>query len=573
MPIRLKENTLPGFFVIVFFLLSLYKLQDNPAPWFDEIAHLNTASHIAREGRMWCDFYTAKFNGRLFNSMPLPWLILGAYYKAFNPDMFLARLLYLFLGAITLISSYLLVLRLFNRKVALVALAFLAANHLFFLNARQVMPQVFTAMFGIIALLLFYIAIEKESKTAFALCGLSAGLAYLSHPTGLGVAVIVAILFFYKKVPLKYFFLYIAILALTLLPYAIYVTVNLQEYIRQMHIGLEEMYRIQPLPFRILDEIPVRYFFLPNLRDAFENEIVNGAVVNKYADKIKWLAANLNSKVYIAQVSGTICLIIALAYLLFKRRKSRSEKDIVLITFAYMVFLSILPNKFNAYLYVISPYLTTCLVVSLFSLFKNSGRVKSYLKKATAIILALLFLSSNLIFIYKTLTSPKIKSYDSFIKNVTDVVPKGSVIAGPVYFWPGLQRDYHFISANQIIYETDEVLRDRKNGMRFEDLSRDEQDVVVREALARHDIRYVLLTCHRWEYLTEAFTLAVDFSRGLRHYLFYNGTKRLDVLKKIYYEARPEAGSFEEEAYTTPAGVGYNNVSEEYQNSLKIYEL
>jgi len=72
------------FILAAYAAVSLYRLDDLPPPWYDEIVHLNTAQHFAGEGRIWCDFYKYKFKeGALFNGMPLHWLLLGCYGKLF----------------------------------------------------------------------------------------------------------------------------------------------------------------------------------------------------------------------------------------------------------------------------------------------------------------------------------------------------------------------------------------------------------------------------------------------------------------------------------------------------------
>jgi hypothetical protein len=88
--------------IVLYILLSLYRLADAPPIWYDEIAHLNTAQHLACDGKFWCDFYTHKFGGVLFNSMPLQWVILGLVIKIFGLSIFAARLTYCVLSVMTL---------------------------------------------------------------------------------------------------------------------------------------------------------------------------------------------------------------------------------------------------------------------------------------------------------------------------------------------------------------------------------------------------------------------------------------------------------------------------------------
>jgi uncharacterized membrane protein len=567
----------PAFFVVagLYLLASLYRLQDIPPPWYDEMVHLNTAGHLASEGKIWCDFYTSKFNGVLFNGMPLHWILLGIFVKIFGISLAGARFFYVLLSALTLFCVYSLAKKLFDEKTALYSIISLAACYIFFHNSRQVMPYVPAALFSVMALLVFYAAKEKNPGSLFVLSGFLTALAYLSHPTGIGIFFVIIALFLYKKIPARFFWLYLTGMVFTAFPYIVYVAANFQEYLRQTNFILKGLYPQQNIFLNILDEIPVRYFGLPHLKNVFETRVINNNICNEYFYLIKWCATSLDLRVYFCEVMAKAPLILSLVYLCFKKNKTEGQRDLFLITILCVLIESFHPNKFGPYIYLAAPFLTMCLSVSYRELMKKDATPKKYnMKRAAAILLLAAFLSSNFIFIYKELTSKKIRGYEGYIGEISSFIPKGSTVAAPVYFWLGMHKYYDFVSANEIVYEIDKIMKTEWKGIVFESLPVKKQEGVIKMVLARHKIQYCLITCHYWEDITEVPGPAVGAGRALRRHLFYSADKEKDYLRLNFYKDAPRVIRFEDETYEPPAGSGgFNNVSEEYQKSLKIYRV
>lgn len=552
--------------------ISLYRLQDIPPPWHDEIVHLNTAAHVAGEGRIWSDFYSSRFKeGRLFISMPLQWVLLGAHIKVFGLSLFGARLVYVVLGLITLIGVYLLARRMFNERIALYSFALLASSYIFLHNSRQLIPQVPTTMFAVMAFLLFYMARDRRSRLFFAASGVSAGLAYLSHPLGAGVSMIIIALSLYDRLSIRDILLFIVGLLIAVLPFIVYVMGDIQEYISQTAIQLKEMYPQQPLWLNVLDEIPQRYFRLPPLKDAFVSMGGTGA----YFTALKHMVKNLDLRIYLCGVIGPASYLLALAWLAVKRNKSGRERELFLLTAVYALLLSLHPNKFGPYIYVVSPFMSICLALLIDGLSEKDLLIRklSY-KGALAFLLVFVLSASNLAFVYKELTTKKVPAYSPFLNRVKEYIPKGACVAGPVYFWLGLNKDYSYVSANAIEYAVASELAEKGGGVKFAQLSKEAQGSMIKEVFARYNIRYCLITCHNWDSITEGPGLAAGFGEALKSYLFYNAEKKADFLNENYYPGRAEARTREDELYFPPHdSIGFNNVSSEYQNSLKIYKL
>lgn len=576
--VRSLKNPNLIFFIIavLYVLISLYRLSAVPPPWYDEIIHLNAASHVAGEGKIWCDFYIPKFEkGVLFNGMPLHWLLLGAYVKVFGISLAGARFFYVLLSLLTLFGSYGLAKKMFGGKTALYAAISLASCYIFFHNSRQIMPQVPAASFSVMAVFVFYLAVEKRTNGLFILSGALTSLAYLSHPTGAAIFFIISLFFFYKKIPARSYIPYLAGIFITILPYIVYITANLQQYLYQTGFIVKGLYPKQNIFLNILDEIPVRYFGLPPIKHIFIQKAVDGRIYNDYFYSLIWFVTHADLRSYFCELASRVPFILSLAYLGFKREKTGPRKDILVISALFIALMSIHPNKFGPYIYMVTPYLAICLAASYFDCM-NTGVFsrKIDVRRALALLIMAVFLSSNMILIYRDFATKKIPDYDGFIRQVSKDVPGGSTVAAPVYFWLGMHKDYAFISANQIIYEIDRIMREEKNGSEFRSLSVGEQDAVVRKALAAHNVRYAFITVHLWDRITEVPDLARGAGSALRRYLFYNADKTADYLHDNFYEDEPYARRFEDEVYgLRPGRSEFFNVSDEYRKSLKVYRV
>src|SRR3989338_4785481 len=140
----------------LYMAFQLYRISFGPNVWHDEVVHMNAGWHVMTEGLPWSDIYQNKVQrGVLFYAMPLPWYIIGIFGRVFGISVFSVRVLYAAFSVVILAGPYGLARTIFNRSVALIALLILSCNYIFFLGSRQVMPQVPSTMFGVLALFLF----------------------------------------------------------------------------------------------------------------------------------------------------------------------------------------------------------------------------------------------------------------------------------------------------------------------------------------------------------------------------------------------------------------------------------
>ena len=470
--------------------------------------------------------------------------------------------------------------RMFARDIAVISAVMLAASSIFFLNSRQLIPQVPATTFAVFALAALYAALDKGSAPLFAISGLFSALAALSHPLGSVVFFAASLICLCRKRLFnRNYALYVTVFIALLLPYIFYVTSNLGEYRTQVSVVTGQIYDEQNILLNMLDEIPVRFFKLSPVRYLFEKGEIAGVVTSKYVYNLKWLARNLDLKVYACSISSAGLFLLSFIYIGLKRRRSKSESELFLITAVFFLVLGLHPNKYPAYIYVVSPYIAICLAIWIRDLYAGivKRRLISFIASAAVLLFILALILSNLVFIYKAVSNKRFEDYSLYMDKVRSYIPSDSVVAGPAYFWPGMQKDNSFISTNEIVYRLDSLLREEEGSRPFFSLPESRQEALISRILMDYKIRYFLLTCHEPEEITEAPGLAggegYPLTKALRKYLFYNAEKEADFLRKNYYRGESEAADFDKERYNPPPGTGFYNVTAEYQNSLKVYKL
>jgi tetratricopeptide (TPR) repeat protein len=178
--------------------LYLYQIQDSPFlkyPQIDALWHHLWSKSIA-SGNILGD--------EVFFRAPLYPYFLGLIYSIFGDGPIAPRIIQSILGSISCVLIYLIALRLFNRRTALIAgiIAAIYSVLIYFDNELLI-----TSLFVFLVLLIFYLAIDTQissSKKRLYLIGLVLGLAAIARPTILIILPILAVyLFFYRVKPTR----------------------------------------------------------------------------------------------------------------------------------------------------------------------------------------------------------------------------------------------------------------------------------------------------------------------------------------------------------------------------------
>ena len=125
---------------------------------------------------------------------------LALSFKIFGTSVMAARLPAVLVGAATIPVLYLMLRELFDRRVALVGVAFLAVLHFHVHYSRLAFPNNYDTLFAALMLLFAFRAIRTGKTVDFALSGLVAGLALYFYQGARVIPVVLVILLAYLTV-------------------------------------------------------------------------------------------------------------------------------------------------------------------------------------------------------------------------------------------------------------------------------------------------------------------------------------------------------------------------------------
>jgi 4-amino-4-deoxy-L-arabinose transferase-like glycosyltransferase len=406
----------------IFILLYSFNLDKFPRVWTDEAWFSNPAYALITLGKLGTTMKAGTIANYTYWQPPVYLLLLAGSFKLFGFGLTQARMVSVFLGFLTVLFTYLLGKRLYNKRIGLLASLLLIANPLFFYTSRQVRMDIAVACFTLIALYYIYIALKDSKPVFYFISSFFAMLALLSHPNGLmGIIAIVLIILVYKvdlkgfkfNLKLKEIIFFISGIILPLVPYLYYISLDFPEFKGQFmsNIGGSPS---NPL-MNIISE-PTRYTLVLTYFNGIEGIL------------LKFMLA-----------TGIILTIWGLIYILKDRRFS--EKFLMIILLTHLILLTVVvSDKLNFwYLTMILPYWMILIVLP----FKNKINFKDKGLKSTFLKLLLItFLIANSFGIYHILSTSNGYNYLQIENEVQKYIPEGSVVVGEPAYWIALQNKY-----------------------------------------------------------------------------------------------------------------------------------
>lgn len=364
---------------------------------------------------------------------PVYLLLLATSFKLFGFGLTQARMVSVLLGSFTVLFTYLLGKKLYNKKIGLLSSVMLTVNPFFFFVCREVRMDIAVACFTLIALYFILIAL-KESKTIYyLLSGFFATLSLLSHPNGLiGIVSILLIIGMCKidfknlKITLKLKEALSLILGavITLIPYCIYVNMDFQAFKGQF------MSNIGSSPSNPLNNIitePTRYF---RLFEYFKN--LNGNM--------------LTVTLFIAM----ICLTILGLYHIYKTRKF-SSKFLLVVLITNVILLTLIVSQKLAYWYFVLFLPYWAILISLpFKDVKLRFNGRENLRSTIYLLLILVYLSINCYAISNIISTTTNYNYEEIELQVQKYIPEGSIVAGEPADWFSMEGYYQFYDRYQL---------------------------------------------------------------------------------------------------------------------------
>lgn len=386
--------------IIYFYKLSRYPLIFLDEPWLSE-----SSWNFLTLGKFVNLTFTDFFNKDLLDLIfPVYNFLLVLVFKIFGLKIIAARGLSVVLGFFTLIFVYLTVKQLYkNENAALAAAAFLMLNPVFFLCSRQARPEAYVTFFAVLSFYFLIKAVDAKKNLYYLICGISSGLAVLSHPTGVFVIISLFLTMMFlkeRKTALNYLFG----VFVTIFGFICFMLANYNFYKQQ-----------------IFGQFTGRLFVLDS---------IFSIILNEYK---RWVLLSLR-----IPVIGSIA---ALVYLIFSEYKKKviDEKIKILIIYV-IIFMFVLgtleKSKDLFYVNLIFPFFSMIVAGAFINIYEK--------RKVLALgLLAFLLLCSSAFIPYK-LYKFSGSDYYALISKFKDAIPKGSTVMAQPTYWFGLGQDYTF---------------------------------------------------------------------------------------------------------------------------------
>ena len=408
-----------------FILIYSFNLDKFPKVWTDEAWFINPAYALATHGILGTTMKAGGIANYTYWQPPVFFLLLATSFKLFGFGIIQARMVSVFLGFLTVLFTYLLGKRLYNKKIGLLASLLLISNPLFFYICRQSRMDIAVACFTLIALYYILIALKDSKPVFYFVSSFFAMLALLSHPNGLmGIIAIILIILVYKvdikgfklNLKLKEIIFFISGIILPLVPYLYYISLDFPEFKGQ--IGSNIGSSTSNILTNIISE-PTRYITLLTFLNGIEGILLKFMIVTAF-----------------------ILTIWGLYYIL--KEKGFNEKFLIIILLTHLILFTVVVNmKLNYwYLGIILPYWMILIVLPFknkINLLKDRSIKSTFLK-----VLFVTFLIVNFFGIYYILANSNDYNYLQIEEEVQKYIPEGSVVVGEPAYWIALNGKYTY---------------------------------------------------------------------------------------------------------------------------------
>ena len=168
----------------LFLLVAAQRLGTVPVPETDEAYTLQVGYEVVNHGQIALPMYRY-LGGNIENSWhsytPVYFVILGAHLKLFGWGLLQGRAFNLFTAALVLLMTFLIGRRLFNGRVAIIAVGLLVSDQTFFERSRLLRNDFAAAAFAMLAFYLYQLAAEKKRAGYYIAAGLAAGAGVMCH--------------------------------------------------------------------------------------------------------------------------------------------------------------------------------------------------------------------------------------------------------------------------------------------------------------------------------------------------------------------------------------------------------
>jgi hypothetical protein len=207
-------------------------LEKYPRVWVDEPWESITAYTLETEGKMYnpvLENYTG-FDKVLLQPRLVLSFVLAPAFALFGVGHVEGRLVSVAVGALLMLSVYLLAARFFSRRTALIAVWFTIIETMMFISYRTIRPEIYLVTLECYSLFFFSIGLRNDSARYFFWSGLLSGIALWTHPNALlhvlALSFLLLITYRTRVFTSHCSWTYFAAAFVGVLPYLLYVVAN-----------------------------------------------------------------------------------------------------------------------------------------------------------------------------------------------------------------------------------------------------------------------------------------------------------------------------------------------------------
>jgi 4-amino-4-deoxy-L-arabinose transferase-like glycosyltransferase len=447
--LRIKNFLIQNKEIIILLLayavLYSFNLDKFPVVNGDENWFINPAYDLAMFGKMGTSMIYGSYNIANFTywQPPVFILLMAVSFKLFGFGVIQARMVSVGLGFLTVLFTYLLGFKLYNKKIGILAALILILNPLFFMISRNARMEIAVACFMIISLYCTFLALKESKLGYYFASAFFATIALLSHPNGVIAILSVALIILVEKLDFKMLkfnidfeeiIFFISGVLIPLIPYLVYIS---------------------------LDFVAFKGQFIGNIAASPSNPLSNILVEpTRYINVFWWLAQyNGIFLAFLVLVVAVVLTVLGLYYL--SRGKKFNGKFLLIVLMVNVgVFSVLVYHKFFIYIGLIIPYLSIIMALTLKDKIKFKINKKGIMSGIT-IVLWLMLIVGNCIFLTSFLEKTKDYNYMEIEYEVQKYIPSGSVVVGDHNYWIALHDKYQYCGRENV-NKTREMMMDLK---------------------------------------------------------------------------------------------------------------
>lgn len=187
---------------LIFFVLEVNVTIKTPISFGDEGWHTRMAQWIAEEVEYptWIPFSSTKLIKRGFGRPPLWNILEGGFFFLFGVNELIPKLLVPFIALLTGLTTYLLVSKLYNKKIGFIASVLFISIPSFVTYSVLFYTDILFVFYTTIFFFTFLIADRDKNTKYYVLCGTFGALSFLTKTPGIVTYIFIGAVFIYKLI-------------------------------------------------------------------------------------------------------------------------------------------------------------------------------------------------------------------------------------------------------------------------------------------------------------------------------------------------------------------------------------